>query len=44
MLPLSSDVREDQVNASFKNGVLTVTLPKSPESMQKIKRIPIKTH
>lgn len=43
MIPLPSEVREDQVNASFKNGVLTVTLPKSPESMQKMKRIPIKT-
>lgn len=43
VIPLPSEVREDQVNASFKNGVLAVTLPKSPESMQTTKRIPIKT-
>ena len=42
-IPLPGDVREDQVNATFKNGVLTVTLPKSAEAAQKSKRIPIKT-
>ena len=41
-IPLPSEVREDQVNATFKNGVLTVTLPKSAEATQKSKRIPIK--
>ena len=35
------DVEEDKVNASFKNGVLTVTLPKSPTAQQKVKRIAI---
>jgi HSP20 family protein len=35
------DVEQDKVAASFKNGVLTVTLPKSPEARQKIKRIAI---
>jgi HSP20 family protein len=35
------DVDEDKVNASFKNGVLTVTLPKSPGAQQKVKRIAI---
>jgi len=42
MIPLPSEVKEDQVNAAFKNGVLTVTLPKSAEAAQKSKRIPIK--
>jgi HSP20 family protein len=41
-IPLPGEVREDQVNATFKNGVLTVTLPKSAEAAQKSKRIPIK--
>jgi HSP20 family protein len=35
------DVDEDKVNALFKNGVLTVTLPKSPEAQHKVKRIAI---
>ncbi len=35
------DVEQDKVNASFKNGVLTVTLPKSPAAQQKVKRIAI---
>ena len=35
------DVDEDKVNASFKNGVLTVTLPRSPGAQQKVKRIAI---
>jgi HSP20 family protein len=36
-----ADVEHDKVTASFKNGVLTVTLPKSPASQQKVKRIAI---
>ena len=35
------DVQEDRVSASFKKGVLTVSLPKSEESAQKVKRIAI---
>ena len=35
------DVDEDNVNASFKNGVLTVTLPRSPAAQQNVKRIAI---
>jgi HSP20 family protein len=35
------DVDEDKVNASFKSGVLTVTLPRSPGAQQKVKRIAI---
>jgi len=35
------EVEQDKVNASFKNGVLTVTLPKSPSAQQKVKRIAI---
>jgi HSP20 family protein len=36
-----ADVEEDKVDASFKNGVLTVTLPKSPTAQQKVRRIAI---
>jgi HSP20 family protein len=35
------DVDQDKVEASFKNGVLTVTLPKLPTAQQKVKRIAI---
>ncbi len=41
-IPLPVDVDRDKVQASFKNGVLTVTLPKSPEAMKQTKKIPIK--
>jgi HSP20 family protein len=37
------EVESDKVAASFKNGVLTVTLPKSPAAQQKVKRIAINT-
>ncbi len=36
------DIEEDKVSASFRNGVLTVTLPKLPEAQRQAKRIPIK--
>jgi HSP20 family protein len=35
------DVEEDKVGAAFKNGVLTVTLPKSPKAQEKVRRIAI---
>ena len=35
------NVEEDKVSASFKNGVLTVTLPKSAKTQQNVKRIAI---
>jgi HSP20 family protein len=34
-------VDPDKISASFKNGVLTVTLPKSPEAQKKEKKIAI---
>jgi HSP20 family protein len=40
-LSIGPDVDKDKVNASFKNGVLTVVLPKSPEVESKAKRIRI---
>jgi HSP20 family protein len=35
------DIEEDRVNASFKNGLLTVTMPKSARARERVKRIPI---
>jgi HSP20 family protein len=35
------DIDEDKVSASFKNGVLTVTLPKTAQPQQQVKRIAI---
>jgi HSP20 family protein len=35
------DIEEDKVNASFRNGVLTVTLPKTAQAQRQTKRIAI---
>lgn len=40
-IPLDCDVAEEKVAASFRNGVLTVTLPKSADVQERTKRIPI---
>jgi len=40
-IPLGSEIEQDKVQASFKNGVLTVTLPKTAKDQSKIKRIAI---
>ena len=37
-------VEEDKAQADFKNGVLTVTLPKSDQSSRNVKRIAIKSN
>jgi HSP20 family protein len=40
-IPLDWDVDEDKVGASFRNGVLTVTLPKSTKAQEHTKRISV---
>lgn len=40
-IPLPFEVEDDHAEASFENGVLTVTLPKSPKAETRTKRIPI---
>jgi HSP20 family protein len=40
-IPLGYDIEEDKVDAAFKNGVLTVTLPKSAQAQSRVKRIAI---
>jgi HSP20 family protein len=37
-IPLE-DVDEDKASASFKNGVLTVSVPKSPDAKNKVRRM-----
>jgi HSP20 family protein len=38
---LDRDVDDGAVSATFKNGVLTVTVPKNPRAVERSKRIPI---
>lgn len=40
-IPLGHDIDEDKVEASFKNGVLKVTAPRSAQAQTKMKRIEI---
>ncbi|MBN2030540.1 Hsp20/alpha crystallin family protein [bacterium] len=41
-IPLHSEIESDQINAVFKNGILTITLPKKPEKEKKAKQIEVK--
>jgi HSP20 family protein len=40
-IPLAWEVEEDKIDASFKNGVLTVTMPKSAQDSSHVKRIAV---
>ena len=42
-LPLPCEVEADKVEAQFKNGVLTITLPKTPEAIKETKKIKVKS-
>lgn len=42
-IPIGYEVEEDKVDARFKNGVLTVTLPKTAKAQSQAKRIAIKS-
>ncbi|MDF3856379.1 Hsp20/alpha crystallin family protein [Paracoccus sp. P2] len=42
-IPLGAEIREDGVDAHFKNGVLTVTLPKTEKAQSQVRRIAIKS-
>jgi HSP20 family protein len=42
-IPLGYEVQEDKVDARFKNGVLTVILPKSEKAQAQVKRIEIRS-
>jgi HSP20 family protein len=41
-IPLPPGVDADKAEASFRNGVLTVRLPQSPEAQARVKRIEVK--
>ena len=41
-MQLPADVDAEKIDASFKNGVLTIVLPKSKEAQAKVKQIPVK--
>jgi HSP20 family protein len=40
-ISLDRDIDESAINATFRNGVLTVTVPKSTQAAERTKRIPI---
>jgi len=40
-IPIDSEIVSDKLDATFRNGVLTVILPKNPEVRKHLKRIPI---
>ncbi len=42
VIPLGVEVDEDKASASFKNGVLTISLPKAAEAVKQAKKINIK--
>ena len=42
-IPLPAGVDSDKAEATFKNGVLTVRLPQSPEAKAKVKKIAVKS-
>lgn len=42
ILPFGEEVDPDHIEAKFKNGVLTVTLPKNPKAKEKARRIEIR--
>lgn len=41
-IPLGHEVEEDKVDAQFKNGVLTLVLPKTEKAQSRVKRIAIR--
>jgi HSP20 family protein len=42
VLELPADVEAEKIDASFRNGILTIELPKTKEALQKVKQIPVK--
>ncbi len=42
-IPLGVEVEQDKIAARFKNGVLSIVLPKSAKAQSQVKRIAIKS-
>lgn len=40
-IPLGRDIDQDKIEAQFRNGLLTVTLPRSAEAESRVKRIAV---
>jgi HSP20 family protein len=40
-IPLDAEIEPDKARAEFRNGVLTVSLPKSPQAQTEMVRIPV---
>ncbi len=43
-IPLPREVDQDKVSAAFKKGILTITLPKSGDTEERSRKIPVKTY
>ena len=42
-IPVGSEIVEDEINARFRNGVLSLVLPKTEKAQSKVKRIAIQS-
>jgi HSP20 family protein len=42
-IPMPTEIKADQVKASFKDGILEITAPKSEKAFAKEKRVPIES-
>lgn len=42
-IPLDAEVMSDKIEATFADGVLTVTMPKTPAAQKSFKKVPIRT-
>jgi HSP20 family protein len=40
-IPLGNEIDQEKINARFKNGLLTITMPRNPEAQSRVKRIAI---
>jgi len=40
-IPIAAEIKENETKADYKNGVLTITLPKAEEAMKPVKKIQI---
>jgi HSP20 family protein len=41
VIPISDEIKESEIKADYKNGVLTITLPKAEEALKPVRKIQI---